>query len=155
MIITHDEIASLPPDLVLVGGCFDPLHAGHVSYLETAATFGPVICAVAPDAYIASHKGRPCLLPLAVRLAVVNALDTVAFVIAQDDSGEAGALEDIRPKFYAKGRDWLGHLPEAIDLACQQFGVVQMFLESATLDSSTTRLLAWRDAYDRVLRLSA
>lgn len=155
MIVAPDALAALPPGLVLVAGCFDPLHAGHLAYFEQARTFGPLCCAVASDAYIRTHKGRPPLLPQATRMALCDAL--CDFVIAQDESGEAGALEDLRPAHYAKGADWLHQIPEATLQACEQFGIPAVFLDAPVKDSSTARLHAYQHELDEtaVARLEA
>lgn len=146
MIVAPDALAALPPGLVLVAGCFDPLHAGHLAYFEQARAFGPLCCAVASDAYIRTHKGRPPLLPQATRMAICDAL--CDFVIAQDESGEAGALEDLRPAHYAKGSDWLHQIPEATLQACEQFGIPTRFLDAPVKDSSSARLHAYQRELD-------
>lgn len=147
MIVTAEDVATLPRDLVLVGGCFDPLHAGHLDYFDKARVFGPVCVAVASDAYIRECKGRPPLLPQETRMAVLDALSNVDFVMAQDETGEAGILEDVRPKFYAKGKDWSDRLPEAELKALEQFGIPFLMLDSKT-DSSTDRLMAFQQELD-------
>jgi len=150
MIIAPDQLPILRErvgrGLVLVAGVFDPLHAGHLAYFDKARAFGPLVCAVASDAYIRRVKGRPPLLPQAARMALLDRL--CDYVIAQDETGEAGALEELRPETYAKGMDWLDKLPEAEATACHAFGIPAVFLEGATVDSSTARLTAYQRALD-------
>lgn len=141
MIVAPDQYQTLPTNLVLCGGAFDPLHTGHLDYLAKASQFGPVCVAVASDARIWQCKGRPALLPQATRMAILSELDHVSYVVAQDDSGEAGALEDIRPKLYVKGKEWVDALPPAELRACSQFGIPAMFIETQR-DSSSERLKA-------------
>lgn len=149
-IVAPADYATLPKDLVLTGGCFDPLHRGHLAYFEAASAFGPVCCAVASDETILNMKGRPALFPQADRMALVAALPPVAYVVAADDSGDAGMLEDVRPKFYAKGQDWLDRLPEAELKACQQFGIPTLFLDGLPRESSSDRLRLWQQRMDDI-----
>lgn len=148
MIVTAGSTDTLPTDLVLVAGCFDPLHAGHLAYFDAAAAFGPVCCAVATDDQIRRLKGRPPLLPQGTRMAILDAIEAVDFVVAQDDSGDAGVLEDLRPAFYAKGKDWLDRLPDAEMKACAQFGIPALFLETGVTDSSGAVLGNYQRALD-------
>ncbi|HLC07464.1 MAG TPA: adenylyltransferase/cytidyltransferase family protein [Candidatus Babeliales bacterium] len=57
--LTHT--ISLPQDkrIVLVGGCFDILHFGHIQFLEKARGAGDyLIVALEPDERITQHKNR-------------------------------------------------------------------------------------------------
>lgn len=46
-------------EIVLVTGCFDLLHVGHVRFLRKASALGKqLIVALASDAYIRKHKGN-------------------------------------------------------------------------------------------------
>ena len=143
------DTAVIPRDVALVAGCFDPLHPGHLRYLDAAAAFGPVCCAVATDAQIQRMKHRPALQSQEARMTLVDALPSVAYVIAQDDSGDAGVLEDVRPAYYVKGHDWLDRLPEAETKACAQFGIPAVFLEAGDEDSSSELLRSHHEHVDR------
>ena len=75
MILAEGQEDRLPPGVAMVDGCFDPLHRGHVEYLRFAGSLGaPVLCNVASDRYLATHKRRSPLLPEAERAAVIDAL---------------------------------------------------------------------------------
>ncbi len=63
---------------VMVSGCFDLLHAGHVAFLEDARALGDeLIVCVANSESIRAHKGRKAALPDENRLALVAALRPV------------------------------------------------------------------------------
>ena len=65
--------------IVMTNGCFDILHAGHVSYLKAARRLGDrLIVAVNTDASVRRLKGekRP-IVPEDQRMAVLSALDSV------------------------------------------------------------------------------
>ena len=76
--------------IVLVTGGFDPIHAGHISYLKAAKELGDVlIVGVNSDEWLTRKKGRP-FMDLANRLAVVSSMQVVDRCIKfNDDDGSA------------------------------------------------------------------
>ena len=102
-------IASLPRPLVFTNGCFDILHRGHVSYLEEAAQFGrSMLVAVNTDNSVRrQNKGadRP-INPLADRLALLAALQSVDLVIPFDTDTPLELIQMIQPDILVKGGDW-------------------------------------------------
>lgn len=66
---------------VWTNGCFDLLHAGHVTFLERAAKLGTLTVFLNDDASVASLKGphRP-IIPLPYRRKVLEALRCVGNV---------------------------------------------------------------------------
>ncbi|EIV91502.1 PfkB family carbohydrate kinase [Frankia sp. QA3] len=102
--------------VVSTGGCFDLLHAGHVSVLAAARRLGDclVVC-LNSDASVRRLKGpdRP-LVSEADRAAVLLALGSVDAVVVFDDDTPAPVLTQLRPDVFAKGGDYAaGDLPEA------------------------------------------
>lgn len=127
--------------VVATSGCFDLLHAGHVSALRAARALGDwlVVC-LNSDESVRRLKGsgRP-LVPEADRVDVLRGLACVDDVIMFDDDTPVNVLERIRPHVFAKGGDYGGEtLLEAGVLA--RWGghaVVVPYLEGR----STTRLV--------------
>jgi cytidyltransferase-like protein len=71
---------------VLVTGGFDPLHSGHISYLQAARNLGDrLVVGVNSDAWLARKKGR-CFMPLAERISIIENLRMVDHVMSFDDS---------------------------------------------------------------------
>ena len=101
--------------VVATGGCFDLLHAGHVSVLRAARALGDcLIVLLNSDASMRRLKGadRP-LVGQADRAAVLAALDPVDAVVVFDEDTPAAVLERLRPDVFAKGGDYAGReLPE-------------------------------------------
>jgi rfaE bifunctional protein nucleotidyltransferase chain/domain/rfaE bifunctional protein kinase chain/domain len=128
--------------LVATGGCFDLLHAGHVTTLEAARRLGDglVVC-VNSDASVRRLKGagRP-LQPQADRVRVLSALTCVdAVVVFEEDTPEL-VLDRLRPDLWVKGGDYAGAtLPEAAVLA--RWGGEAVALPYLT-GRSTTHLVA-------------
>ncbi len=94
--------------VVMTNGCFDILHAGHVSYLEEAKSYGhKLIVAVNDDASVARLKGpsRP-VTPLADRMAVLAGLAAVDWVVPFSEDTPAQLIERLLPDVLVKGGDY-------------------------------------------------
>jgi D-beta-D-heptose 7-phosphate kinase/D-beta-D-heptose 1-phosphate adenosyltransferase len=94
--------------LVLTNGCFDLLHAGHVSLLEQARAQGDVlIVAINSDASVRRLKGegRP-LLPAPERAELLLSLEAVDRVVVFDEATPLAVVEALRPDVLVKGADW-------------------------------------------------
>jgi rfaE bifunctional protein nucleotidyltransferase chain/domain len=102
--------------VVATGGCFDLLHAGHVSLLQAARSLGGcLIVCLNSDGSVRRVKGdgRP-LNHEADRIAVLSALDCVDAVAVFDEETPCAVLDRIRPDIWVKGGDYDGReLPEA------------------------------------------
>lgn len=84
--------------IVLVTGGFDPLHSGHIAYLESAKKLGDVlIVGVNSDEWLTRKKGRP-FMKLEDRIAIVKNLKMVDHVVRfNDDDGSAiNAIHKVR-----------------------------------------------------------
>lgn len=102
--------------VVMTGGCFDLLHAGHVRTLQAARRLGDclVVC-LNSDASVRRLKGsdRP-LVPQDDRAAVLRALACVDAVVIFDEATPEAVLARFQPDLFAKGGDYaLEHLREA------------------------------------------
>ena len=106
--------------VVAAGGCFDLLHAGHVSLLAAARALGDcLIVCLNSDASVRAQKGedRP-FVPEDDRAAVLLALGCVDAVVVFDEATPLAVLDGLRPDVFAKGADYaLADLPEAELLA--------------------------------------
>lgn len=106
--------------VVATSGCFDLVHAGHISTLRAARGLGDcLIVCLNSDASVRRLKGpgRP-LVPEADRVAVLTALDAVDAVVVFDEDTPEAVLDRLRPDVFAKGGDYaLADLPEARQVA--------------------------------------
>lgn len=94
--------------VALTNGCFDLLHAGHVTYLESAKQHADLLLvAVNADATVRHLKGpsRP-LNSQDDRALVLAALQSVDAVIIFHESDATRLLETVRPDVYVKGGDY-------------------------------------------------
>ena len=106
--------------VVATGGCFDLLHAGHVTVLQQARALGDcLVVLLNSDDSVRRLKGpsRP-LQSQADRSTLLLALGCVDAVVVFDEDTPVAALERLRPDVWAKGGDYaLADLPETPVLA--------------------------------------
>ena len=94
--------------IVMTNGCFDILHAGHVSYLEEAKSLGDrLIVAVNDDDSVRRLKGddRP-INALEDRMLVLAGLAAVDWVVPFGEDTPAALIESVLPDVLVKGGDY-------------------------------------------------
>jgi D-beta-D-heptose 7-phosphate kinase / D-beta-D-heptose 1-phosphate adenosyltransferase len=111
-----EDAKSHNEQIVMTGGCFDILHAGHVAYLEQAKRLGDrLIVAVNDDSSVSQLKGvgRP-INNLEKRMAVLAGLNAVDWIIPFSDATPERLIKSILPDIWVKGSDYqFKELPEA------------------------------------------
>lgn len=102
--------------VVFTNGCFDILHAGHVTYLEAAKAQGDVlVLGLNTDESVRQLKGpeRPINSELD-RAKVVGGLKAVDYVVLFGEQTAEAVIAEVKPDVYVKGGDYtLDTLPEA------------------------------------------
>jgi D-beta-D-heptose 7-phosphate kinase/D-beta-D-heptose 1-phosphate adenosyltransferase len=145
VIVPTSDLARLAGQVAMVSGGFDPLHAGHIGYFRAAAALGvPVLCNVSPDSWV-ERKHAP-LLTQEERVQVIDAIRFVDYTHAAAASVPE-VLGLLRPRYFAKGADWRGRLPDDEVAACAEHGVEIVFLDTVT-DSSTDVLRRYLERED-------
>lgn len=94
--------------IVMTNGCFDILHAGHVTYLNEAKRLGDrLIVAMNDDESVRRLKGngRP-INPLERRMAVLGALGCVDWVVPFSEATPERLICAIAPDLLVKGGDY-------------------------------------------------
>lgn len=96
--------------IVFTNGCYDLVHAGHISSFRQARSFGDkLIVAVNSDASVRRLKGpsRP-IVDQENRLKLLSSIDVIdRLVLFEEDTPEA-LVRAIRPDVLVKGKDWEG-----------------------------------------------
>jgi bifunctional ADP-heptose synthase (sugar kinase/adenylyltransferase) len=134
VIVETSELGRLAGEVTMVSGGFDPLHPGHIAYFRGAAAFGvPVLCNVSSDDWV-GRKHTP-LLTQAERVQLIDAIRFVDYTHAERTTTVV-VLAQLRPRYFAKGADWRGRLPEEEAAVCAEHGIEVVFLDTV-LDSST------------------
>ena len=72
---------------VMVSGCFDMLHSGHVAFFRDAAQYGDVYVALGSDKTIFDLKGRPTVNNEMERLFMVKSITWVKDAFISRGSG--------------------------------------------------------------------
>jgi len=94
--------------VVFTNGCFDILHAGHVSYLQQARAQGDrLVLAINTDESVTKLKGigRP-INSADRRLAVLAGLESVDWVTCFEGDTPEALLREIQPDILVKGGDY-------------------------------------------------
>jgi D-beta-D-heptose 7-phosphate kinase/D-beta-D-heptose 1-phosphate adenosyltransferase len=114
-VVDEDELLALVAEsrlrgerVVMTNGCFDILHAGHVTYLEEAKSLGDrLVVAVNDDASTRRLKGpqRP-VNPLADRMLVLAGMASVDWVVPFFDDTPEGLICRVLPDILVKGADY-------------------------------------------------
>lgn len=97
--------------VVFTNGCFDILHAGHISYLEEARSRGHLlVIGVNTDDSVRRLKGesRP-IVPCEHRMRLLAALQCVDFVVAFEEDTPSALIEELMPDVLVKGSDYEVH----------------------------------------------
>ncbi len=94
--------------LVVTNGCFDILHMGHVTYLESARACGDaLLVGLTSDAEVRRLKGpgRP-INTEQDRAAILAALESVSGVTIFGETDARNFLSVAQPDIYVKGGDY-------------------------------------------------
>lgn len=105
--VTHAKLQG--KKIVFTNGCFDILHAGHVTYLQQAKQLGDyLIVAINDDASVKKLKGptRP-INHVAQRMAVLASLGVVDLVTSFKDATPQRLLKLLQPDILVKGGDYI------------------------------------------------
>ena len=123
---------------VAISGGFDPLHIGHVEYMRKAKELGDyLVVIVNSDDFLIRKKGY-AFMPLAERMAIVEALKPVDAVVAciDEDQSVCKTLEMLKPDVFANGGDRnRGNIPEAE--VCSRLGIKMVDGLGAKVQSSS------------------
>lgn len=147
MIVQYKDLIGLRRKVVMVDGCFDPLHHGHIAYFQFAASFGlPLLCNVENDNYIREIKHRPPLLVLKKRIQVIDAIRYIKYTHTQTTT-TYDVLEKLKPIKYVKGADWkYKKIPKEEALICKR-NEIEIVYPDKNLDSSSDIIASFVKAF--------
>ncbi len=114
---------------VLVSGCFDLLHAGHVAFFNEASAYGRLTVSLGTDENIRLLKGRPPVFTQDERLFLVRSIRHVHDAILGSGRGLLDFepdLKRLKPDRFVVNSD--GHTPEKERL-CRENGVQYIVLD--------------------------
>lgn len=108
---------------VMVTGCFDMLHSGHIEFLREASEFGDLYVCIGSDANIYRLKGRPTVNTQEERKYMLNAVKYVHECVVNKGWGIMDFLEEIdqiKPDVFIVNED--GNSPAKAEL-CAGLGI--------------------------------
>jgi cytidyltransferase-like protein len=117
------------PKKVLVSGCYDMLHSGHIAFFREAASFGAVYVALGSDKTVYDLKGRVPVNSEQERLFMVQSVSYVKEAFISQGSGMLDfeqELRQIRPDIFIVNED--GNIPEKREL-CEELGIEYIILQ--------------------------
>ena len=115
--------------IVLVSGCYDLMHAGHIAFFKTAAQFGKLFVAVGADENIRLLKGKAPYFSQEERVYMVNSIRYVERAFIASGSGMLDFepdIERIKPNVFVVNFD--GHTPDK-EALCKKLGIDYKILE--------------------------
>jgi len=102
--------------IVAASGYFNPLHKGHVEYLEKAKSLGDKLVVIVNSDHQRAIKGSKEFMDENERMLIVKALRCVDEVIlsVDKDGTVCESLKLVKPNIFAKGGDrFASEIPEA------------------------------------------
>jgi cytidyltransferase-like protein len=115
------------PIVVATGGCFDPIHEGHIRLFKDAKKLGDeLVIMLNSDAQVVKKKGCSFYVTQDERKEILESIryiDKVVIDPGPDITCEAG-LRLVKPDILAKGGDRVpGAMPEVEIKTCEDLGI--------------------------------
>ena len=113
---------------VIVSGCYDLLHSGHIEFFHQAASYGDLYVALGSDKTVSSLKGRAPVNSEQERLFMVKSISCVKEAFVSKGSGILDFLDEfnaLRPDIFIVNED--GNTPAKRQL-CADAGVQYVVL---------------------------
>ena len=128
---------------VAVSGYFDPIHVGHLDYLEHAKKLGDKLVVIVNNNHqCVLKKGKPFMDELD-RMRIVKSLHMVdeVFLSVDSDRSVCKSLEEIKPDIFANGGDRANsEIPESTICSKYNIQIVDGLGDKIRSSSSLTGL---------------
>lgn len=114
---------------VMISGCFDLLHGGHIAFFKTAAAYGKLYVAIGQDNNLLQLKGNAPYFSEKERQYIVGSVKYIHEAFISSGKGKLDFEPDMRrikPDIFIVNSD--GHTPEKENL-CRELGVEYVILE--------------------------
>jgi cytidyltransferase-like protein len=114
---------------VIVSGCYDLLHGGHIAFFKTAAAYGDLYVSVGRDENLLLLKGKKPVFSEEERLYIVKSIKYVHDAFLGSGSGLLDFEPDLvrlKPDIFVVNKD--GHTSDKEEL-CRKHGIEYIVLE--------------------------
>ncbi len=114
---------------VMVSGCYDLIHGGHIAFFKTAAAYGKLYVVIGQDQNLLQLKGKAPYFSQDERKYIISSVRFVHEVLIATGSGMLDFEPDMRrikPDIFIVNTD--GHTP-AKEKLCRELGVEYKVLE--------------------------
>lgn len=109
---------------VAISGYFDPIHVGHLEYIELSKKMGDYLVVIVNNNHQCKlKKGKP-FMDEKDRMKIVSAIEGVdeVFLSIDTDKSVCASLEAIKPDIFANGGDRsTGEVPES--KICKKYNI--------------------------------
>ena len=112
--------------VIFTNGCFDIVHAGHISSFRKAREYGDVLfLGLNSDASVRHIKGdkRP-IVTQEHRLALLESIREIDYLVLFDEDTPETLIREIQPDVLIKGKDWEGKVVAGGDFVREHGGQV-------------------------------
>lgn len=126
---------------VCVSGYFNPLHVGHLNYLNAAAKLGWLVVIVNNDKQVKLKGSKPCMTA-EDRAEIIRNLRSVNEVVVSidDDKSVCKTLELVKPDIFANGGDRKSDNVPETDI-CRRLGIMMIYGVGGEKIRSSSELL--------------
>jgi len=148
-VISEDSIATTAADwkrqgkkIVFTNGCFDIVHAGHISLLKQAKLFGDIlIVGLNTDTSVKRLKGEGRPINCEVdRAIILSAFEAVDAVVLFDEDTPLELIIKIKPEVLVKGADYSADTVVGADIVTSYGGELRLI--DLVEDKSTTNTIS-------------
>jgi D-beta-D-heptose 7-phosphate kinase/D-beta-D-heptose 1-phosphate adenosyltransferase len=94
--------------VIVVSGYFNPIHSGHINYLEAAANLGDHLVAIVNNDFQVTLKGSKPFMDCAERLRIVQSLGCVNRAVKSVDS-DASVVQTLEMLLNSYSLDYFFH----------------------------------------------
>ena len=139
---------------VMVSGCYDLLHGGHIAFFKTASAYGDLYVSIGRDENLLSLKGKKPVFSESERLYIVKSVRYVHDAFLASGSGMLDFepdLKRIKPDIFIVNYD--GHTPEKENL-CKKLGIEYIVLERIPEPGLACKIKFWnQEGYEIPLQV--
>lgn len=137
---------------MMISGGFDPIHKGHIRYIQGAQRHGDVFVALNSDDWLRRKKGY-VFMCWEERAEILQALGLQVLSVDDQDGTVCQAIKKYRPDAFAKGGDrGLTNTPEVT--LCHKLGIELLWDVGGGKVSSSSELVSRQWGFYEVLHES-